>query len=152
MKGCLQQLPFPKCQRLYWQPTLKPSEREGGWVGKKCWKFEPTNHHISKQEQVQTSTDETDEPATMTEAPFYWHSNLLVPIVQPLPEVKVVVNWSPNFTRQIRKPHPTITDSIADLMQVLLWNSTDTEADDAITEIFLRFSNMSGRFYMISFP
>ena len=106
-------------------------------IWKKCWKFEPTNHHISKQEQVQTSTDETDEPATMTEAPFYWHSNLLVPIVQPLPEVKVVVNWSPNFTRQIRKPHPTITDSIADLMQVLLWNDIDSSFKCYLINIYL---------------
>ena len=84
------------------------------------------NHHISEQEQVHISTDKIAEPAAMTQALCYWHSNLFVPAVQPLPEVKVGFNWSPNFTRQIRKPHPTITDSIADLMQVLLWNDIDS--------------------------
>ena len=42
------------------------------------------------------------------------------------PRGKVGFNWSPNFTRQIQKPFPTITDSIADLVQVLLWNSIDS--------------------------
>ena len=88
------------------------------------------NHHISEQEQVHISTDKIAEPAAMTQALCCWHSNLFVPAVQPLPEVKVGFNWSPNFTRQIRKPHPTITDSIADLMQVLLWNDiTDTASN-----------------------